>query len=318
MARRDTVTALLSAVDDYLTVRRRLGFSLERAGRLLPDFVGYLERVDAPGVTTELAIAWATLPQRATPAWWRERLGIVRGFARYLTAIDPATEVPPTGISPARRPRVRPYLYSDTDIAALMRAARTLTPTWRAAAYETLIGLLAVTGLRLGEALGLDRADVDLAEGVLVVGRAKLDIPREVPLHETTVAALARYCQVRDQRWPRPATASFFVSARGSRLGAGTVHDNFRALTSRAGLEGHGARRWPRPHDLRHSLAVRTLIGWHQAGHDVEAMLPLLSTFLGHIDPADTYWYLQASPELLAVVGQHLERVLEPLVEDLP
>jgi integrase len=312
------MTSLLSAVQDYLALRRRLGFSLKRAGKLLPDFVGYLDRVGASHVTTELAIAWAIQPQRATPAWWRERLGIVRGFARYLTAIDPATEVPPTQILGARRPRVSPYLYSDADIAALMREAQSLTPEWRAATYEALVGLLAVTGLRLGEALGLDRVDVDLTQGVLFVGRAKFDIPREVPLHETTTAALARYCQVRDQHWPQPGTAGFFVSARGARLGAATVHDNFRVLASRAGLEGHGPRRWPRPHDLRHSLAVRTLTGWHRTGHDVDAMLPLLSTFLGHIDPADTYWYLQAAPELLAVVGQRLDLVLEPLVEDLP
>src|SRR5262249_30011987 len=161
----------------------------------------------------------------------------------------------PTQILGARRPRVSPYLYSDADIAALMREAQSLNPEWRAATYEALVGLLAVTGLRLGEALGLDRVDVDLTQGVLVVGRAKFDTRREVPLQEPPPAALGRYCQVRDQHWPQPGAAGFFVSARGARLGAATVHDNFRVLASRAGLEGHGPRRWPRPHDLRHSLA---------------------------------------------------------------
>jgi integrase/recombinase XerD len=308
---------LLPAAQDYLALRRRLGFSLQRAGILLPDFVGYVEHAGAPHITTELAVAWAMLPQAAAPAWWRERLGIVRGFARYLTAIDPATQVPPAGILSARRLRVSPYQYSQSDIAGLMHEARALTPLWRAVTYETLVGLLAITGLRLGEALGIDRSDVDLAGRLLVVARTKFDNPRQVPIHETTAAALRRYCQIRDQRWPRPTTPSFFVSARGARLGEATVHDNFRVLATRAGLEGHGSRRWPRPHDLRHSLAVRTLATWYRAGYGVEAKLPLLSTFLGHIDPADTYWYLQATPELLGVVGQRLERVLAHVLEDL-
>lgn len=305
------MTELRAAVEDYLAIRRQLGFVLERDGRLLPDFVGYLEGAGAARVTTELAVAWATLPA-AHPAWWRARLGIVRGFARHLKTIDPATEIPSGDLLRARRPRVRPYLYSDADIAALMEAARELRPQWRAATYETLVGLLAVTGLRLGEALGLDRPDVELAGAVLVVRRAKLGKVREVPLHETTVEALRRYCRVRDRRWPSPATPSFFVAHRGDRLGAATVHDNFAELVRRASLEGRGERCRPRPHDLRHSFAVRTLLGWYRAGADVEASLPLLSTWLGHVDPAATYWYFEAAPELLAVAAQRLEHVLRP------
>jgi integrase/recombinase XerD len=310
------MSGIRPAVEDYLTLRRRLGFTLDKAGRLLADFAGYLEQAGAAHITTELALAWATSPQGTHPQWWRQRMGIVRGFARYYQAIDPATEVPPAQILPARRPRVSPYLYSGADLAALLAGARALAPPWRAATYETLVGLLAVTGLRLGEALGLDRPDADLAGGVLVVGRAKYGNPREVPLHETTVMALRRYAQFRDRQWPQPQTASFFVAARGGRLGAGTVADNFRALITRAGLEGQGARRWPRPHDLRHTLAVQTLAGWYRAGADVDARMPLLSTFLGHIHPADTYWYLQASPELLGLAGQRLETVLGHILQE--
>lgn len=311
------MSGILPAVQDYLTVRRRLGFTLDRAGQLLADFADYLEQAGARHITTELALAWATSPQGTHPAWWRQRLGIVRGFARHFKTIDPATEVPPAEILSARRPRISPYLYSDTDLAALMEAAHALTPPWRAATYETLVGLLAVTGLRLGEALGLDRPDVDLTDGSLVVGRAKFDNPRQIPLHPTTVAALRRYCQIRDQQWPQPETTSFFVAARGGRLGRSTVGDNFRDLITRAGLEGHGVRRWPRPHDLRHTLAVQTLAGWYRAGADVDAQMPLLSTFLGHINPADTYWYLQASPELLALAGHRLEDVLDHILPEL-
>ena len=223
------MSGIRPAVEDYLTLRRRLGFTLDKTGRLLEDFVGYLEQAGAAHITTELALAWATSPQGTHPQWWHQRMGIVRGFARYYQAIDPATEVPPAQLLPARRPRVSPYLYSGADLAALLAGARELAPPWRAATYETLVGLLAVTGLRLGEALGLDRPDADLAGGVLVVGRAKYGNPREVPLHESTVMALRRYARIRDRQWPRPQTASFFVAARGGRLGAGTVADNFRA-----------------------------------------------------------------------------------------
>jgi integrase len=176
--------------------------------------------------------------------------------------------------------------------------------------FETLVGLLAVSGLRLGEALGLDRDDVDLDAGVLVVARAKASGAREVALHPSTCDALRRYCGARDQRWPIPATSGFFISARGARLAQSTVHTNFQILVQRTSLWGTAEARRPRPHDLRHSFAVRTLLGWYRQRIDVDANLPLLSTFLGHSGPAATYWYLEAVPELLGVVAQRLETVL--------
>lgn len=302
---------LHSAVADYLSTRRRLGYALRRDGQLLPDFVDHAHRAGATHVTTAIALDWATQPRSAHPQWWRQRLGIIRGFARFLKTIDPETEVPPTDLLPAHRSRVTPYLYSDDDILRLLDAANALQPRVRAATYTALIGLLAVTGLRVGEAIGLDRSDIDEPQALLVVRRAKLDKTREVCLHPTTLAALSAYGRERDAQWPHPAGPAVFVSTRGDRVCRSTVGYTFRQLLDTVGLEGRGERCRPRVHDLRHAFAVRTLLGWYRDGVDVEARLPLLSTYLGHVGPSATYWYLQASPELLAIAGGRLQRVLE-------
>jgi len=300
------MTDLRAAAHDYLTIRRRLGFELKQPGRTLEDFVEFMERAGVERVTTEVALMWATSVQ-AHPHRWRRRLGVVRGFARYLSTIDPATEIPPEDLLPAVLPRVAPYLYSPGEIRALMAAARALSPRLRAATFETVIGLLAVTGLRPGEALGLDRIDVDLSDGALHVRAAKQNKHREVPLHDTTTIALRKYSRLRDRHRPVPGSPAFFVSQQGSRLSASAFHATFAKLIGQIGLEGAGERTRPRAHDIRHSFAVRTLIGWYQAGENVDAKLPLLATFLGHVDPASTYWYLQASPELLSLVRDRLE-----------
>jgi integrase/recombinase XerD len=298
---------LRQAVTEYLQIRRAVGYKLERDGQLLPDFVEFLHRAGAERVTNELALAWAMQSATAHPAWWRQRLSIVRGFARYLQTIDPTSEVPAAELLRAHRRRMTPYLYSQPDIAALLDAAGELRPPLRAATYGTIIGLMSVSGLRIGEALTLDRSDVDLDGGVLLV-HGKGGHEREVVLHETTTAALAEYDRLRDRHYPRPATPAFFAP-RDSRLTSGTFHDTFRGLVRQAGLEGRGERCRPRPHDLRHSMAVRTLLGFYRAGEDVDAKLPLLSTYLGHRDPASSYWYLQAAPELLALAAERLERL---------
>jgi len=297
---------LHAAAHDYLAVRRRLGFELKHAGQLLEDYADFMDRAGAERVTTELALMWAISVQ-AHPHRWRRRLGVVRGFARYLSTIDPATEVPPEDLLPARLPRVTPYVYSPGEIEALMTAARALTPRLRAATVETVIGLLAVSGLRAGEALGLDRADVDLAEGALHVRAAKQSRQREVPLHDTTTKALLQYSRLRDRSLPTSTTPAFFVSPQGSRLTSKAFNGTFAKLIREIGLEGHGERLRPRPHDVRHTFAVRTLIGWYRNGEDVDAQMPRLATFLGHVDPASTYWYLQAVPELLALISERLE-----------
>jgi integrase len=297
-------------LSDYLRIRRQLGFELKHAGRLLEDFVGFLEQAGAERITTQLAVAWAKLPQDAHPHRWRQRLGMVRGFARYLATIDPGSEVPAENLLPATRGRVAPYIYSEAEIAALMAAARTLTPPLRAAGFQTLIGLMASSGLRLGEALGLDRQDVDLDNGALHVRAAKQSKQREVPLHASTTQALRNYARLRDRHYPEPKTAAFFVTRQGARLTSSTVHNTFPKLIRQVGLEGRGQRTRPRPHDLRHAFAVRTLLGWYRQGATVERELPLLSAYLGHAHPSDTYWYLQAVPELLELVGKRLDGLL--------
>jgi integrase/recombinase XerD len=272
--------------------------------------VDFLERAGAQRITTELALAWAKLPVDARPHYWRQRLGIARAFARYVVTIDPASEVPPEDLLPATQRRVAPYIYSEAEIDALMHAARALRAPLHAASIETLIGLMATTGLRLGEALGLDRRDVDLRDGALHVRAAKQHKQREVPLHPTTADALREYARLRDRLCPMPDTAAFFLSPQGRRLHKSTVHRLFPQLIREVGLEGSGQRARPRPHDLRHAYAVRTLLGWHRSGEEVERKLPLLATFLGHAHPARSYWYLQAVPELLEIIGRRLDGAL--------
>lgn len=306
------MTDLLAAVDSYLAMRRGLGFKLVDAGSLLPDFVGYLHHNGAEHVSTELALAWATQPVNADPVWWRQRLCIVRGFAEYLCNIDRDTEVPPRDLLPARQTRVAPYLYSAADITVLMAAARSLNPPLRGATYETFIGLLCVTGLRLGEALALDRDDLDKKRSLLAIRHAKGG-GRKVPLHDTTLHALKGYFNCVDRLFPKPVSPSVFVSIRGTRMNKDSIHATWPGLIDMAGLTGRGQRPRPRVHDLRHSYAVRQLIDWHQQRVDVDARIPLLSAVLGHSDPASTYWYLQAAPELFAIVGNRLDEFLGEL-----
>jgi integrase/recombinase XerD len=303
------MSSLHDALRDYLAIRRSLGYQLIEQGQLLEDFVGFLERAGATSVTTEMALRWARLPQHVKPHRWSRRLGIVRGFARYLATIDPETEVPSKDLLPAREQRLAPYIYSPAEIAALMDAAGALRPGLRGATHRTLIGLLAPTGLRLGEALGLDRQDVDLCDGALRV-RGKDDKQREVPLHQSTTQALRDYERLRNRDWPEAKTAAFFVCSTGLRLRKWVVHKTFPQLIREVGLEGCGQRKRPRPHDLRHAYAVATLLDWYRDGEDVDAKLPLLSTYLGHVKPEYTYWYLQAVPELLELVAARLDGVL--------
>jgi integrase/recombinase XerD len=304
------MSPLDQAVDDYISVRRALGYKLAENARLLPDFVTYLEAAGASTVTSELAVAWATKPTGSTPVWWARRLAMVRGFARHMQAFDPDTEIPPLGLLPHRCRRVAPFLYSDADIAAVMATARALPSRQRAATYETLIGLLAVTGMRIGEAIRLDRDHVEFAEGIVTIWNSKFQKSRAVPLHPATVDALRRYARRRNRCCPHPHSPSFFLSTTGTRLNLGGVHRVFAQLVHSAGV-GHNSPRRPRPHDLRHTFATRTLLGWYRAGVNVDAHMPLLSTYLGHSDPENTYWYLCAVPELLFLASQRLERAEE-------
>lgn len=300
------MSSLHDHVEDYLRLRRSLGFKLERAGRLLPQLVTYLEAAGTATVTADLAVAWARLPQTARPNHWAARLTVARGFARYLQTIDPETEVPPTGVFPARRHRPAPFLWSDADIGRLLEQARALRPQLRAATHETLFGLLAVTGMRIGEAIGLDRGDVDLGAGVITIREAKFDRSRLVPLHPTVTEALTRYAAQRDRLCPTPPSSAFFLSSVGTALNRSGVAKTLRRITTTMGIRTESVH--PRAHDLRHSFAVHTLIRWHRSGVSIDERIGMLSAYLGHISPADTYWYLSAVPELMELAAQRLEQ----------
>jgi integrase/recombinase XerD len=291
-------------VQDYLRLRRALGFKLERAGHVLPQLVAYLEAAGAATLTSELAIAWARLPGHTQPNHWAQRLAIARGFARYLQTIDPATEVAPPGVFPTRRHRPTPFLWSQDDICRLLQSARALRPALRAATYEALFGLLATCGMRVGEAVGLDRDDVDLRAGIITIRHAKFDRPRLVPLHPTVTEALSRYTTERDRLCPRPRARAFFVSCAGTRLDRSGVDKTLKTITTSLGMRTESVH--PRAHDLRHSFAVHTLIRWQRSGLGVDEHIATLSTYLGHVSPADTYWYLSASPELMELAAGRL------------
>jgi integrase/recombinase XerD len=301
------MSTLAQHVEDYLQLRRALGFKLIGEGVLLAEFVRCAEQAGQPTVTTEFALEWARRPAKASHNYLSRRLRAVRSFARYLHARDPACEVPPIELLPAKKYRPAPYLYRDEEIVALMTAASLLRPPMRAATFRTLIGLLACTGLRIGEALRLDRDDVDTTLGLLTVRDSKFGKSREVLLHTTTVTALAEYCEIRDRLCPQPKERTFFITTRGTRIAHPTIYLPFRALLEQAGITHPVPGRHVRVHDLRHSFAVRTLLGWYRDGRDVQARMPLLSTYMGHVDPAATFWYLSAAPELLGLAADRLE-----------
>jgi len=300
------MSELADHVADYLQVRRALGFKLERGGRILPQLVAFLEAAGATTVTSELAIAWARQPATAQPQHWAARLTIARGFAAYLQTINPAAEIPPAGVFAVRYRRPTPYLWSPTDIERLLASARALRPPLRAATFETLFGLLAVTGMRTGETLALQRDDIDLTTGVITIRTpiAKGQRARLIPLHPTTIDALHRYTIARERLYPRPRSTTFFLSTTGTALDPSGVARTLRKLTTALGLRTDTVH--PRATDLRHTYAVRTLIDWQRSGQ-IAPRIALLSTYLGHIRPAETYWYLSATPELMGHAADRLQ-----------
>jgi integrase/recombinase XerD len=298
------VNDLNQHLQDYLRLRRALGFKLAYPGQVLPQFLTYLAQAGATSVSTAHALAWARLPQDVQPIHYAHRLGAVRGFAAYLQTIEPDTEVPPKDAFGARHQRPVPYLWEPAQVQSLLEAAHLLQPSWRAMTYETIYGLLAVTGLRIGEVLALNCDDVDLDAGILTVTGQK-SRPRLIPVAPSTIAALSGYRQQRQQWATHPSDAAFFLTATGTPVAAGPLRATFNQLTAALGLRTDTVR--PRIHDLRHSFAVHTLIDWQRSGADIAALLPRLSTYLGHVNPAGTYWYLQAVPELMGLAATRLQ-----------
>jgi len=303
---------LSEALNAYTAMRHNLGFVFRLPASLLRTFVAFVDQAGSPFITTELVRQWALQPTEAQPSTWAGRLSIARRFAVWRRASDPRTEVPPADLVGQRYRRKPPQLYTNHDVVRLVQSAAALPSAkqLRGHTYATLFGLLAVTGLRINEALHLDRSDVDLQEGVLTIRRTKFGKSRLVPIHPTTQEALHVYGEARDRIIPTSATPAFFLSERRTRITEWMTRYTFAGVSRRVGLRpptrggrhGHG----PRIQDLRHRFAAQTLIAWYRAGIDVERELPKLSTYLGHVHTADTYWYLEAIPELLQLAAERL------------
>ena len=304
------MSPLRQAMADYLAVRRTLGYRLVRAEKLLAQFLTFVEARGEVHLTKETALAWATLPATADRGWMASRLSVVRRFALHLRGLDPATEALPLDLLPGRSRRATPYLYSGDDILALMSAAAGLSTPHRSATYRTLIALLAVTGMRVGEAINLDRDDLDLTSGAITIIHGKFHKPRVLPLHPTTVSALCAYLARGDRPLQPAMSKALFVSPPGNRLLYSNVQTSFQRLVQCAGIKPRSAACRPRLHDLRHTFAVSTLLDAYREEGDPAARLAVLSTYLGHVDPGKTYWYLSAAPELLQLAGDRLERHL--------
>ena len=306
------MSALRHALADYLSVRRALGSTLDRQEKLLGQFVTYLEQHHDETITIDNAVAWATLPGGS--GWWHAlRLSAVRRFAVYLHNIDDRTQVPPPGLIAHGTHRATPYLYSDAEIRALVHAASSLGNPVYATTFPALISTLAVTGMRFGEAIALDVNDFDDANGILTVRAGKFGKSRLLPLHPSAVDGLRRYLIWRNQFVQHNDLVDsgvLFVSNVATRLDHSRAQRTWRRIRRLAGLTPRSGNCRPRAHDLRHSFAVSTMLDWYRRGEDVAALLPTLSTYLGHTDPKHTFWYLSAAPELLALAGQRLDAYL--------
>ena len=302
---------LSQALKDYLGLRSGLGFKMKDARRDLPKLVSFLNRQRVRSISTRLAVQWAVEPQTAKKGYWAQRLSMARGFAKYLSGIDPRTEIPPAGILPYGNRRRKPHIYKSDEIRRLLQATRAtgLPGRIRPQTYATLFGLLSVTGLRLSEALNLDDGDVDLNEGLLTIRESKWRKSRLVPIHATTVQKLALYRRERDRLQPKRAIPAFFVLNNGHRPKVLAAEREFLRVARRIGLRGPAGTKGPYLHDMRHSFAVKTLLGWYRSGTDVERHLPELSTYLGHSRVAYTYWYLSAEPELLQLAATRLDQL---------
>ncbi len=309
-------TSLQARIDDYLAERRRLGFGLRSRDTFLAGFARYVASRHHRGpLTVELMTDWVRQGKggQGSPGTWARRLSKLRHFIRYLKQFEPDTEVPDESVFGPEPARVAPHIYHEVEIVGLLAAARSLGPrgSLRPATYETLFGLMASCGLRVSEAIRLRDADVDLKGGLLTVRQTKFAKSRQLPLHPSTIEALARYRRVRARHVPTTAATPFFIGSRGRRLGLPLgerqAHRVFNGLRDRLGWVNRGAHEAPRLHDLRHTFAVRRVMRWHAEGTDVDQMMLALSTYLGHAEICYTYWYLTAVPELMALAGGKFE-----------
>lgn len=303
------MSPLHRAIEDYLALRRSLGYKLREYGVCLHEFASFLKTQDARHITSKLAVEYASGRENEKPVSWARRLIIIRGFARYRVGADPKTEIPPLWLLRFRSQRARPYLYSEDEIRRLLAAALKIeSPNeLQRHTYHCLFGLLAVTGMRVGEAVNLQPQDVDWSEGVLTIRQAKFGKSRLVPLHPSTRAALLNYARRRDEIYARHPETSFFVTSHGTKLEKTNLSRIFRELSRQIGIRAPSLRHGPRLHDFRHRFAVETLLRWYRSGEQVTRRLPVLSTYLGHVHVTSTYWYLSNTPELMSAAGNLLE-----------
>lgn len=302
---------LRTLIGDYLAMRRALGFKLDGASRLLFAFADYLDDSEAQTLTVEHALRFATASAGCSARSQALRLSAIRLFTRWAQLLDPTIEVPPPRLLPARATRPAPFLYSDTQLGTLLAAADQLRPQLRAVTFRTLLSLQAATGIRTGEAIGLDISDLDRDQGTLTV-TGKYGKTRLLPLHPTVTEALASYLGTRRQLLPATHCPALLINTRGTRLSRGSIHPTFRALVERAGLTANSSASRPRAHDLRHTFAVNTMLDAYRSGADPAATLPLLATWLGHAEPRDTYWYLTGTAELMAAATARLNHAAPP------
>jgi len=297
------------AVEDYITLRRSLGFKLREYGDCLHEFVSFLKENGSAHITNKLALEYATQRQDEKPVSWSRRLGIIRGFARYHVGADPGSEIPPLGLLRFRSRRARPYLYSQDEIQSLLEAALKIESPHQLQphTYHCLFGLLAVSGLRLGEAVNLQPQDVDWSEGVITIRGAKFGKLRLVPLHPSTLAVLHDYAKLRDKTFAGRSMPTFLVTSHGTKLEKTNLSRIFRELSRQIGIRKPGVRHGPRLHDFRHRFAIETLLCWYRRGESVTRRMPVLSTYLGHVNVSGTYWYLESTPELIVAASKLIE-----------
>jgi integrase len=304
------MTEFREAVERYLKIRRSLGFKMKAEERHLLRFAEFLEERGSIHITVRLAVEWATLPKACHPAHWKTRYCTVRRFARFVHALDPQTEVLPSGVLTSRYRRKAPHIYTEDEIIRLLKAAkqsRSPKGLW-GWTFSTIFGLMTATGMRVCEIVLLDREDVDLGQGVIIVRETKFRKSRLVPVHPTVVKALRMYVRIRDRTCPQTQCRSFFVTEIGKQPAAKHMGKKFLVLARKIGLRGPNGVAGPRLHDLRHTFAVRTIINWYRSGANVDACLPQLSAYLGHLDAAQSYWYVSAIPELLDLAAQRLDQ----------
>lgn len=307
------MTNLRESLRQYIALRRALGSSFVEPAGALSRFVDLLEANGSDFITIELALRWATQSPQVQRATWSRRLTQVRGFATWLSAVDPRTEVPLERLLNIGHRRNPPYIYSDETVQKLMEQAAMLPSRsgLRAYTYVTLVGLLASTGLRPGEAINLDKSDVELRSGILSIRDSKHGKSRFVPVEDSVREALKAYARLRDELSPTRRDKAFLISEQGRRLKGHSARRTFAKVSSAIGIRGPstGRRtgRGPRLQDFRHTFATKRIIEWYQAGLDVQRELPKLSTYLGHCRTAETYWYIQAVPELLRLATERLD-----------